>query len=159
MAPPASRCLRLGTSEGGAFLSKRAGRAFLGYLTAQRERLLGLRGQRDVRREHLASEHGYDTKYAMHALRLGFQGVEFLTGRGRLTLPMRESTRALLMSVRRGELELADATGRILALELAIEALLCSSPACIPDEPDRARIDRLLVGCYADHWRARGLLP
>jgi hypothetical protein len=31
--------------------------------------------------------HGYDTKYAMHVLRLGLQGVELLTT-GRFTLPV-----------------------------------------------------------------------
>jgi len=52
-----------------AFLSQRTGRAFLGYLEAQRRSLLGERHA--TRTRELSAEHGYDTKYAMHALRLG----------------------------------------------------------------------------------------
>jgi uncharacterized protein len=51
--------------------------------------------------------HGYDTKYAMHALRLGLQGIELLTT-GRITLPVPEPDRAYLRSVRRGERPLAE---------------------------------------------------
>ena len=38
-------------------------------------------------RPELVAVHGYDTKYAMHALRLGLQGIELLTT-GRITLPV-----------------------------------------------------------------------
>jgi hypothetical protein len=58
-------------------------------------------------RPELVATHGYDTKYAMHALRLGLQGVELLTT-GRITLPVPEPDRAYLRSVRRGERSLAE---------------------------------------------------
>ncbi len=58
-----------------AFGSRHAGKRFLGYLEAQRQRLVGERGQRDVNRTDLVEQFGYDTKYAMHMLRLGHQGV------------------------------------------------------------------------------------
>ena len=61
-----------------ALLSRRAGRGYLGYLRGQTERLLGSRGQRRVNRPELVEAHGYDTKYAMHAARLGYQGLELL---------------------------------------------------------------------------------
>jgi hypothetical protein len=51
---------------------KRAGRGYLGYLRAQKELLLGARGQKRVNRPELVEAHGFDTKYAMHALRLGW---------------------------------------------------------------------------------------
>ena len=44
-------------------------------------------------RPELVAVHGYDTKYAMHALRLGLQGVELLTT-GRITLPVPDRTAA-----------------------------------------------------------------
>ena len=56
-----------------AILSKRAGRGYLGYLHGQRERLVGTRGQRNVNRPKLVEAHGFDTKYAMHAVRLGYR--------------------------------------------------------------------------------------
>ena len=61
-----------------AILSRRAGRGYLGYLHGQKERLLGARGQKRVNRPELVEAHGYDTKYAMHAARLGYQGLELL---------------------------------------------------------------------------------
>jgi predicted nucleotidyltransferase len=54
-----------------AFLSQRTARAFLGYLGAQRRSLLGERHA--TRTRELSAEHGYDTKYAMHALRIGMR--------------------------------------------------------------------------------------
>ena len=58
-----------------ALLSRLAGRGYLGYLHGQKERLLGARGQKRVNRPELVEAHGYDTKYAMHAARLGYQGA------------------------------------------------------------------------------------
>ncbi|HKF16693.1 MAG TPA: nucleotidyltransferase domain-containing protein [Candidatus Dormibacteraeota bacterium] len=58
-------------AEADMFASREAGARFLGYLRAQRERLLGQRGQMRVTRTELIEAHGYDTKFAMHALRLG----------------------------------------------------------------------------------------
>jgi hypothetical protein len=42
-------------------------------------------------RPELVAVHGYDTKYAMHALRLGLQGIELLST-GRITLPVPNRT-------------------------------------------------------------------
>jgi len=86
-----------------SFLSQRTGRAFLGYLGAQRRSLLGERHA--ARTRELSSEHGYDTKYAMHALRIGIQGIELLRT-GRLTLPVPEPDRARLRAVRAGAVSL-----------------------------------------------------
>jgi predicted nucleotidyltransferase len=72
-----------------AFLSQRNGRAFLGYLGYQRRGLLGERHA--IRTCELAREHGYDTKYAMHALRIGIQGIELLQT-GRISLPVPNHT-------------------------------------------------------------------
>jgi len=46
--------------------------------------------------------YGFDTKYAMHMLRLGDQGGELLTA-GHLSLSMREPARSFLLDVRRGK--------------------------------------------------------
>jgi predicted nucleotidyltransferase len=54
-----------------AFLSQRPGRAFLGYLGDQRRGLLGERHATHTC--ELAREHGYGTKYATHALRIGIR--------------------------------------------------------------------------------------
>jgi hypothetical protein len=60
------------------FVSRLAASRFLGYLQSQRAAMTGEVGAHTNRPE-LVAEHGYDTKYAMHALRLGVQGVELLS--------------------------------------------------------------------------------
>jgi hypothetical protein len=148
------------------FASKEAGARFLGYLRAQRERLLGQRGQMRVTRTELIKRHGYDTKFAMHAVRLGFQGVEYLKT-GRLTLPM-GSGRDYCMSVRLGQVRLPDVIRTIERLEKQIcvltygqDAVPETAPARrdfargkspLQDYADRARIDELLVNVYTEAW-------
>ena len=74
-----------------AFVARSTGRAFLGYLTNQRR---GLTGERHATRtRELSKLHGYDTKYAMHALRIAYQGIELLST-GRITLPVPEPERS-----------------------------------------------------------------
>jgi predicted nucleotidyltransferase len=53
-----------------------------------------------TRTRELADEHGYDTKYAMHALRIAHRGHELLST-GRITLPIPQPAREHLMEVRR----------------------------------------------------------
>lgn len=134
------------------FASRQAGERFLGYLRAQRERLLGERGQMRVTRTELVEAHGFDTKFAAHAVRLGYQGVEYLTT-GRLTLPMAGTPRDHCMAVRRGEvplsavIELIDSLGSVLANMQAASLL--------PVRPDCDRISRFLVDTY-EAWWTRG---
>ena len=59
------------------FVSGLAADRFLGYLQGQKAAMLGEKGAHTNRPE-LVAIHGYDSKYAMHALRLGYQGVELL---------------------------------------------------------------------------------
>ena len=61
---------------------------------------MGLRGGSG--REELISAHGYDTKYAMHCARLGFQCLELLSTRC-LTLPIEGDVAEWLRAVRRGD--------------------------------------------------------
>ncbi|MBZ5645441.1 MAG: nucleotidyltransferase domain-containing protein [Acidobacteriia bacterium] len=132
-----------------AFASRHAGRRFLGYLEAQRQRLVGERGQRDVNRVELVERFGYDTKYAMHMLRLGHQGVEFLES-DRLTLPMKEPVRNQLMDVRQGRSNLADVLAECTQLELRLGELLHSSP--LPPEPDLQTVESFVMDTYATAW-------
>lgn len=134
-----------------SFAARSAGKAFLGYMTQQRQRLLGERGQMNVKRPELVEAHGYDVKYAMHMLRLGFQGVEYLET-GRLTMPMREDERNYVYSVRLGEVGLNDVLTRAGELERQVEDLLETSP--LPAKPDYGYVNDWLIGAYMRHWRA-----
>jgi uncharacterized protein len=118
-------------------------------MAAQKERLLGQRGRMPVKRPELVQAHGYDTKYAMHTLRLGLQGVELLQT-GRLNLPMSDPERSTIMAIRRGDVALGDALALIDEAEVRLQA-------CRPsrDEPDRDRSEQWLVTTHLAHWRAR----
>jgi len=138
-----------------AFSARKAGNAFLGYATQQRQRLLGERGQMNVKRPELTEKYGFDTKYAMHMLRLGFQGVEFLET-GKLTLPMPEPERAFVYAVRSGEVELTEVLTRAGELERRIEDLLDTSP--LPEKPDYNAVEQWLTATYFDYWHETGQL-
>ncbi|MEY2515858.1 MAG: uncharacterized protein QOJ89_3216 [bacterium] len=130
-----------------ALLSRRTGRAFLGYLGAQRRSLLGERHA--TRTRELSREHGYDTKYAMHALRIGIQGIELLR-RGRISLPVPEPDRARLRAVRAGAVELGEIVAQLDDVTAQLERLVAASD--LPERPDHARVDRFLVAAYERAW-------
>jgi predicted nucleotidyltransferase len=132
-----------------AFVSRRAQAAYLGYLQAQKQRLTGERGQKRVHRPELEAMYGFDTKYAMHMLRLGFQGVELLTT-GRLSLPMKEPARSFLLDVRRGKVSEQDCLAQADELEQQLTELAKTSP--LPPQPDEARVEAWVLSAYRRRW-------
>ena len=130
-----------------AFVSRRAGRAFLGYVDAQRRGLLG--DHQPSRTRERSSAFGYDTKYAMHALRIAHQGQELLQT-GRITLPIASPERERLMQVRRGEIPLREILDRLHTQAARLEDMILQSE--LPDEPDRDAVDRFLVDAYERAW-------
>jgi len=133
-------------------ISRHAGARYLGYLESQRQRLLGERGQKKVNRPELEEKFGYDTKYAMHILRLGFQGVELLTT-GKLVLPIPEEYRKFIYATRLGEVPLQDVLTKAGELERQIKDLLMDAP--IPAEPDRDSIQAWMIRTYRDRWAVK----
>ena len=132
-----------------AFVSRNAGRAFLGYLDAQRK---GLTGERHATRtRELSREHGYDTKYAMHALRIGYQGIELLTT-GRITLPMADPQRAALREVRAGRVELAEVLAHLDGVTAQLDH--ASSAAGLAVYSDVEAVDQFVVDAYRRAWDA-----
>ncbi|WP_236832037.1 DNA polymerase beta superfamily protein [Blastococcus sp. KM273128] len=136
------------TENAHRFVSRRAGERFLGYLRAQKAAMTGEAGAHTNRPE-LVLEHGYDSKYAMHALRLGVQGVELLTT-GRISLPVPEPDRSRLRAVRRGEVRLDEVLDEVAAVESRLVDLQ-DSPA-VPAEPDRAWVDDWLHRAHLAYW-------
>jgi uncharacterized protein len=128
-------------------VSKRAGAAYLGYLIQQRMRMTGERGQKDVKRPELVEKYGFDTKFAMHALRLGFQGMELMRT-GRLTFPSPQLD--VLQAVRRGARTLLQTKEMILAAEtLLVQAIDESS---LPKDADKDAVTRFLVEEHLMRW-------
>lgn len=132
-----------------AIVSRRAGPRYQGYLRAQKERLLGVRGRRRVNRPELIAAHGFDTKYAMHVVRLGRQGIELMRT-GRLTLPMAEPVRSRIMAIRRGDVPEAEVVAEIEGVERELDEAVAQSP--LPAEPDYAAVDAFIVETYREAW-------
>lgn len=132
-----------------AIVSRRAQGPYLGYLQAQKQRLTDERGQKRVHRPELEAMYGFDTKYAMHMLRLGFQGVELLTT-GRLSLPMQEPERSFLLDVRRGKVSEVQCLVRAGELEQELTNLATTSP--LPAEPDEAHVEDWVLSAYRRSW-------
>jgi uncharacterized protein len=130
------------------FVSRLAAIRFLGYLRAQKAAMTGQAGAHTSRPE-LVAAHGYDTKYAMHALRLGLQGIEFLTT-GRITLPVPEPHRAYLRCIRRGDVPLAEVLDAITSAETQLAQL--RETAAVPDQPDRGWVDNWLHRSHLNFW-------
>jgi hypothetical protein len=84
-----------------------------------------LKGEKShtVNRPELIERYGYDTKFAMHALRLGLQGIEMMQTRN-LVLPIPEPDRSTLMAIRTGKLNYNEALALIDGTETKLRALV-----------------------------------
>jgi predicted nucleotidyltransferase len=131
-----------------AFVSRDAGWRFLGYLRSQRMALTGEKCKK-VNRPELVEKYGYDTKYAMHAMRLGLQGIEYLTDRC-ISLPIREPDLSLCRAVRQGGMPLVDVVDKIMSVERELESLCERSTL----HADFERINAFLVEAHQAHWAA-----
>lgn len=129
--------------------SKAAYMPFRGYMRQQHERLLGLRGQKNVTRPELVKAYGYDTKYAAHIIRLGYQGAEFLST-GRITLPMPEEERSMVVKVRTGGFTLAEISGLINQAEVRLDEAFAKST--LPVAPDIKKVEAWMMNTYLNYW-------
>jgi predicted nucleotidyltransferase len=135
-----------------AFISKRAIGSHLGYLQGQRHRMLsGSNGGRGKPRQDKIDEFGFDTKYAMHLIRLALQGVE-LTQTGKLTLPIAEPNRSYLLAIRGGEVPLKDVLS--LADELEAQMKRAFDTCSLPEEPDYKTVQEFMLNVYIRKWSA-----
>ena len=128
------------------FVGQHAGKRFSGYLNKMK---LSMKGERTkkVKRPELMEAHGYDTKYAMHALRLGYQGIEYMRS-GRITLPCPEPSLSVLRDVRAG---LVDYKQALIYIEDAEKGLAEATAYCERRINTKA-IDNFLVVAYRQHW-------
>jgi hypothetical protein len=123
-------------------------------MQAQAQRLLGLRGGggRSAGRRRtveLIAEHGYDTKYAMHAARLGFQCIELLTT-GRLALPIEGEPAEWLLAVRHGTIPFDEWWHRCLDLDTQLGRL--ADDDRYPAHARRDEIEAWTTEAHLRHW-------
>jgi predicted nucleotidyltransferase len=134
------------------FLAKSHALPFLGFADDQMKRLLGQKGQKNVHRAELEKEHGYDTKYAMHVIRLYGEAKELMED-GRISLP--RPNRDELIEIRRGKYSLLEI--QELGRQLESEAFAAQAASPLPDKVDRDAISRLIADVHLRFWS--GLPP
>lgn len=136
------------------FLSKQAGLRFKGYMHSQREGLMGLRsgGTRNQGRQDIRDKYGYDVKFAMHMIRLGYQGLDLLRT-GSISLPMGTNALHTLRAIRTGKKTKEWCLEEAQRLEPQLDAAMAHSR--LPDEPDWNRINAWLVDAHLRHWKLK----
>lgn len=132
-----------------AFASKKAGAAFLGYMQQQRQRMMGERGQKNVKRPELVEKYGYDTKYAGHILRLGFQGIDYMST-GSFPIPMPQEQIDYIVNVRTGKIPENEMLTTAGLVEEELKDAIDSTP--LPDQPDYTAVDEFLISMYRHYW-------
>lgn len=130
------------------FISQSCGPRYIGYLDRQRLRMIGALAQRTNRPE-LVAEHGYDTKFAAHALRLALQGIELLRT-GELTLPIPE--RNYLIGMRQGAVPKQEALYQIDWLRARLVKVLDGGESPLPERADYDAINKWLTVTYITWW-------
>jgi predicted nucleotidyltransferase len=133
------------------FLSKKSAEQFLGFASNQKQRITGEkgRGAKGQRPEYIG-QFGYDTKAAMHCLRLLYECIE-LMNKGQITLPRPEKD--TLIEVRSGAWTLA----KFLTEEKALEERAQDSAerSDLPEQVDRAAISKVISDAHLHHWGLR----
>lgn len=123
---------------------------YMGYMRSQTSRLLGLKGQLRVTREDLRSRDGYDTKYAMHTLRLGWMCAELLST-GKIDLPMADQVRLdYLRSIRDGEVTFEEWFEHVLMAYDVLESF--KEAKHVPPGPNVEAIVDLSVTIHRNRW-------
>ncbi len=131
------------------FLSRASAKQFLGFADAQFKRLTGEKGSgKKGQRPEYIGKYGYDTKAAMHGLRLLYECMELMQ-HGRVTLPRPE--KELLIEVRSGSWTFEKVLRHAQKLFKDVEDSVASSP--LPEKVDRNRISRLVAETHVEFWK------
>jgi predicted nucleotidyltransferase len=131
------------------FLSRNSARQFLGFADDQFKRLTGEKGTgKKGQRPEYIGKYGYDTKAAMHGLRLLYECLELMAHK-RITLPRPEKD--LLIEVRSGGWRLERVLAHAKKLTQGVEEAVLRSP--LPERVDRAAISTLVAQVHLEFWK------
>ncbi|MEM7515785.1 MAG: hypothetical protein AAF368_02525, partial [Planctomycetota bacterium] len=103
----------------------------------------GWRKGRNPKRAELEDRYGYDTKHAMHLVRLLKMGEEVLT---QGTLVVRRPDSEWLLGIRDGALAYEALLELSREMSANLEARM--SESSLPDEPDRAAAEALVIDLH-----------
>lgn len=138
-------------AEREVFLSRSSAKQFLGFADDQFKRLTGEKGSgKKGQRPEYIGKYGYDTKAAMHGLRLLYECLELMRDKT-ITLPRPE--KSLLIEVRNGEWPLERVLAHAKKLASDVEKAVVSSP--LPEKVDREAISKLVAQVHLEFWQRR----
>jgi len=137
------------------FLAKSHARQYMGYADAQLRRMKGERGTgKHGQRDELVVQHGYDTKAAMHTLRILLEGIELMKS-GWISLPRPADEKLWLLQVRRGEWSMDRVCLEANRLFSKIKEEMVASK--LPDEVNRHLVGEFVTQTYLDFWKENRL--
>lgn len=129
-------------SERDIFISQRAQHTFLGYAESQRKNVVnGDTGKLGQKRKELVAKYGYDTKFAMHTIRILETAKEFFRD-GILTV-YRENDRELLLDYRNGKYSLDQWIKHIDQQMIDVKKEITKT--LLPKEPNVKRINEIAM--------------
>jgi predicted nucleotidyltransferase len=133
------------------FLSKRSAEQFLGFASNQLQRITGEKGHgaKGLRPEYIG-RFGYDTKAAMHCLRLYFECIELME-KGTITLPRPEKD--LLIEVRSGAWMLDRLLEEARSLHQIAE--MAAERSHLPAIVDAVAISSMIAEVHLRQWGMR----
>jgi len=132
------------------FLARTHARKYLGYADAQLKRMCGQRGTgKHGQRPEIIGKFGYDTKAAMHTLRLLYEGIELMRDHW-VTLPRPARERELLLAIRRGEWSEERVIRQANRLMNRIQESAVGSS--LPETVDLQPVSKLVSEIYLQHW-------
>jgi predicted nucleotidyltransferase len=133
------------------FLSRRSAEQFIGFADNQKQRITGEKGHgaKGHRPEYIG-QYGYDTKAAMHCLRLYLECIELMQS-GSITLPRPE--REYLIEVRSGAWTLEGFLEEAARLHAIAEDAAATS--MLPESVDKKAISALIANAHLRQWELR----
>jgi len=132
------------------FLARSHARQYMGYADAQLKRMMGMKGRgKHGQRSELEMEFGYDTKAAMHVLRLLREGIQLMR-EGWILLPRPTDERSWLLDVRRG----AWSEERVIreANQLFAELKQATLTSRLPEVVARDEVSAFIAETYLGVW-------
>lgn len=132
------------------FVSKKIYYAFIGYAYGQLKRMthLATQGYMGQKRKELVEKFGHDTKNGSHLIRLLRMGIEFLR-EGELHVHRHDARE--LVEIKRGDWPLEKIKDE--AERLFKRAEQAYDECKFPNEPDRQKVNELLVEILCEHFR------
>jgi hypothetical protein len=132
------------------FVTQLAARTFLGYAQSaliSLHRSITFIDIKNQKRRDRVAKFGFDTKNAMHLVRILRMGKEILSGKG---VVVRRPDAQELLGILNGDWPLEDIQTWASVAESEIESILKKSP--LPAEPDKAAIEKLCIEMIQDSF-------